>query len=253
MMHLRPKLTYANVVATAALFMALGGGAYAAATLPAKSVGTRQLQAAAVTGPKIKNGTITGAKINAGTLGVVPTAESAQRADSAALADHAVSADKATSAEKAGEATNAANAELLGGSPASGFVSSSQVGYIDRSLSGCTNLSPCSEDVLTIGTVTFRAICENAAGIAGVVIRVVGASRSGYSFVSETNNARHGAFEGEGNVVVATTTGTSVVGGTGTIVARTPSRIVSLQFNATTRAPTISTAECTVAATALAA
>ncbi len=51
-MRLRPiasSLTYANVVATIALFLALGGASYAVATLPADSVGPRQLRARAVT------------------------------------------------------------------------------------------------------------------------------------------------------------------------------------------------------------
>lgn len=38
------KLTYANVVATTCLFVTLGGGAYAAAALPASSVGTREVR-----------------------------------------------------------------------------------------------------------------------------------------------------------------------------------------------------------------
>jgi hypothetical protein len=42
------KLTYANVVATLALFVGLGGVSYAAITLPADSVGARQLRADAV-------------------------------------------------------------------------------------------------------------------------------------------------------------------------------------------------------------
>jgi hypothetical protein len=37
------RVTYANVVSTIALFVALGGGAYAVTTLPAGSVGQRQL------------------------------------------------------------------------------------------------------------------------------------------------------------------------------------------------------------------
>jgi len=41
--RVRGRVTYANVVATLALFLALGGGAYAAFKLPANSVGTRQL------------------------------------------------------------------------------------------------------------------------------------------------------------------------------------------------------------------
>lgn len=46
--------TYANVVATVALFVALGGGAYAATQLPAKSVGTRQIKDGAVTPSKLR-------------------------------------------------------------------------------------------------------------------------------------------------------------------------------------------------------
>jgi hypothetical protein len=38
------RLSYANVVATLAPFIALGGGAYAAIKLPANSVGTKQLK-----------------------------------------------------------------------------------------------------------------------------------------------------------------------------------------------------------------
>ena len=41
-------MTYSNVVATVCLFLVLGGGAYAAATLPAGSVGPQQLRAGAV-------------------------------------------------------------------------------------------------------------------------------------------------------------------------------------------------------------
>jgi hypothetical protein len=43
-----PRLTYANVVATLALFVALGGSSYAAFVLPANSVGTQQLRNGAV-------------------------------------------------------------------------------------------------------------------------------------------------------------------------------------------------------------
>jgi hypothetical protein len=40
---IRDRLTYANVVATIALFVALGGASYAAVALPANSVGSGQL------------------------------------------------------------------------------------------------------------------------------------------------------------------------------------------------------------------
>jgi hypothetical protein len=47
------RLTFANVIAVIALFVALGGGAYAATRLPARSVGTAQLKKGAVTRAKI--------------------------------------------------------------------------------------------------------------------------------------------------------------------------------------------------------
>ncbi len=54
--RLRHCVSYANVVATLALFTALGGVSYAAMTLPAGGVGTRQLKNHAVTLIKISGG-----------------------------------------------------------------------------------------------------------------------------------------------------------------------------------------------------
>lgn len=53
MNFLRRHLTYANIVASFALFLALGGAAYAATQLPRNSVGTGQLKPEAVTAGKI--------------------------------------------------------------------------------------------------------------------------------------------------------------------------------------------------------
>jgi hypothetical protein len=57
MSFLRRHLTYANVAASLALFLALGGAAYAATQLPKNSVGTKQLRNGAVTASKIAKGT----------------------------------------------------------------------------------------------------------------------------------------------------------------------------------------------------
>ncbi len=51
----RPQLTYANVMSTIAVFLALGGTSYA---LARNSVGNRELKANAVTSLKVKNGSI---------------------------------------------------------------------------------------------------------------------------------------------------------------------------------------------------
>jgi hypothetical protein len=80
----------ALVISLIALFVALGGTSYAAYTLPANSVGTKQLKNAAVTGPKIKNGSVTASKINAAGL-TVPSADHATSADSATSAGTALS------------------------------------------------------------------------------------------------------------------------------------------------------------------
>ena len=88
------KPTYANVMATIAVFIALGGASYAAVKVPKSSVGTKQLKKNAVSTAKIRNkavttakirdqaitaaqvqnGTLTGTQINASTLGTVPVA-----------------------------------------------------------------------------------------------------------------------------------------------------------------------------------
>ncbi len=110
------KLTYANVMATVAVFIALGGASYAAIKVPKNSVGTKQLKNGAVTADKVKNGAITGQKIASQTLGTVPSATKATAAETATNAAHATTADTATNA------TNAANAKTLDGLPPSSFA-----------------------------------------------------------------------------------------------------------------------------------
>jgi hypothetical protein len=52
------RLSYANVVATLALFLALCGGSYAALKLPKNSVGSKQLKKNSVTSVKVKAGSL---------------------------------------------------------------------------------------------------------------------------------------------------------------------------------------------------
>lgn len=77
MRHLQTNLSYANVVATFALFIALGGVSYAAVTLPANSVGRAQLKPKSVTLSKVAPSTRaalrgqTGAQGPAGSAGAI--------------------------------------------------------------------------------------------------------------------------------------------------------------------------------------
>jgi hypothetical protein len=97
----RPKLNYANVIATIALFVALGGAAVAAG-LPRNSVGTKQLKRGAVTAAKLKRGAVTSGKIapravTAGKLGanaVLPGNLGNGIIGTAKLSDQAVNAAK---------------------------------------------------------------------------------------------------------------------------------------------------------------
>jgi hypothetical protein len=64
----RSRLSYANVTASLALFVALGGTSYAAIKLPARSVGTIQLKSRAVTNAKIAPNAVDGSKVRDGSL-----------------------------------------------------------------------------------------------------------------------------------------------------------------------------------------
>jgi hypothetical protein len=65
---LRERITYANVVATLALFLALCSGAVAASQLAKNSVGSRQLKKNSVTSVKIKKNAVNGSKVKDGSL-----------------------------------------------------------------------------------------------------------------------------------------------------------------------------------------
>jgi len=64
---------FSNVVALAALFIALGGVSYAAVKLPKNSVGTKQIKKNAVNSKKVKNGSLLAGDFKAGQLSAGPT------------------------------------------------------------------------------------------------------------------------------------------------------------------------------------
>jgi hypothetical protein len=63
-----PRLTYANVVSTLALFIALGGAAYATDSIPGLSVGSEQLKPRSVKTGKIAMSAVTGGRIRDGAI-----------------------------------------------------------------------------------------------------------------------------------------------------------------------------------------
>ena len=62
------RLSYSNVIASLALFVALGGASYAAVALPANSVGTNHLKKSAVSAAKLKRNAVSSAKVKDGSL-----------------------------------------------------------------------------------------------------------------------------------------------------------------------------------------
>ena len=61
--RIRRRLTYANVMSTIAVFIALGGSSYAAITINGKSITDRSIR-----GKKLRHNTLTGAEIRESTL-----------------------------------------------------------------------------------------------------------------------------------------------------------------------------------------
>jgi hypothetical protein len=65
---IRERVSSAHVIALLALFLALGGGAYAASSLKKNSVGAKQIKRGAVRSAEIKNGSVKRADLARGLL-----------------------------------------------------------------------------------------------------------------------------------------------------------------------------------------
>jgi len=70
----RQRLTYANVMSTLAVFIALGGSSYAAVTISGSSIKNRSIPA-----KKLKRNAITGKEVRESRLSAVPRARTADR------------------------------------------------------------------------------------------------------------------------------------------------------------------------------
>jgi hypothetical protein len=135
-----PRLTYANVVASLALFVALGGVSYAATSLPGGSVGTRQIRTEAVRTDKLADGAVTAAKLAKGvrerlapvggapavtsTISTPQSVQHAETADRAATAGRAETADRSTTAGTATHAETADKATTAGSAATAAYADS---------------------------------------------------------------------------------------------------------------------------------
>jgi hypothetical protein len=147
------------VIACLALFVALGGVGYAAATIGSAAVVDNSLRSKDVRnndlrGKDVRTNTLKGADVDESSLGKVP---SAANADAAATAAHATNADNATNAANAVNAQNAGNADTVGG------------------------IGP---DALTIGRSGLSGICEPGAAFTNCVSVVLPMPRAGRVLVT---------------------------------------------------------------------
>src|SRR5690349_9651334 len=114
------RLSYANVTASVALFLALGGTSVAATNL----VNGKNIKKGSIPANRIQAHSLGGMQINAASLGVVPHAG---RADSAGHADTATSAGSASRADSAGHADDAGHADTAGDAATLGGKSAAQL------------------------------------------------------------------------------------------------------------------------------
>lgn len=166
----------ALVIALIALFVALGGSAYAATKIGTSDIKSNAITAAkikngAVTTAKIKNGAVNGAKVNEASLGTVPAA---------ANASHADSADSATNAANATNAVNATNAQNFSRYFGSGLKRAAEGEQVT---------------LLTIGPFSFVGECVNGGGGSTEAAAYVTTSQGGANLASSGDSYVQNDFE----------------------------------------------------------
>ncbi len=219
--RLRGRLTYANVTATIALFLALSGGvawALASNTVKSKHIVNDQVKSVDVRDDSLSGGGLTGADIREDTLGEVPQAFAADNAQAAEQAD---------------------NAGLLDNKDSSDFLGS------DRVASFAFNSGAGDPNTLAdIGGVQLSASCQQPEPLGDATLAVRGTSSdtrsSGASYnrtsaAADVAHFQQGSTTSIGDTVFSRTaaSGVSESGG-GTIVIGSPfagSPQVSIAFS----------------------
>jgi len=173
--HLKRHLSPATVISCIALFVALGGAAYAVSPLGNKavktknlangSVNTLKLRSGAVTTLKIRNGAVTGAKIAPGAVGSTQIANGAVR--SAALGGGVVTTGKLKNEAVTGS-------KIQNGAISSSKLSASFLAQIVRNVTYVNATSP--EDSEESKTIT--ATCPTGKQVIGGGARLGGELKS---------------------------------------------------------------------------
>jgi len=194
--RIRSRLTYGNVVATLALFIALGGVSWAAVKLPRNSVGGPQIKANAVTGAKVRNRSLTGADVRDQSLTAVDFRGSTQGAAGATGAAGPAGSSGPTGSVgrtgadgptgPAGPSTGPAGGVLSGAYPDPGIaahvIGSSQLGTItDRAALSAGIATGASGSAVATCNPGEIAISGGSEGSTTTGFTVVASQRSGSS------------------------------------------------------------------------
>lgn len=202
MKSLLRHITYANVMSTLAVFLLLGGTAFAAgmisgSRLKNNSVSGKKLKPGSVSNSKLRTNAVTNSKVRAATL-------TGSRLASNTLTDREVNM------AKLGKIASAASADKTGGKTAAQLT--------DRCPSGTTDLgSACAETGARAAVSGYSAAqsCTSAGGYLGSAAQLVGADRANKIAVSS----------GEWSSDWSGTTGTLVsgesIGGTASVESAT--------------------------------
>jgi hypothetical protein len=186
----------ALVISITALFIALGGSAWAA-----HRIGSREIKAGAVTAAKIKGEAVTAAKLANGAVTgpkIAPSSVGGRQVEEASLAtvpdaDHAATATRAESAARADRASTAANAD----------TASSAVNFRRYASSPLTVASVGQEvTIMNRGPFTFFGHCANGGGGAKEAFVTATTSATGATFSNlEEAHFRADFDPGEENAV----------------------------------------------------
>jgi len=166
---IRRHLTYANAMASIAVFVALGGGAYAAVHVNGKNIENRT-----ISGKKLKNNTLGGKQINERRLGQVPRAKRAQSAATAGSASTATTAGSASTATTAGSATTATRANTANSANSANTATRATTADTATTAVNATNATTAdsADDAATLGgdpPAAFLVSCPPATTLYGGV------------------------------------------------------------------------------------
>jgi hypothetical protein len=150
----RRHVTYANAMATIAVFIALSGSAYAATKLQAKSVGSREL----------KNGAVTKAKIAKSTLSALTAKRGATGAPGPAGAAGATGAAGPTGAIGPAGSPGAVGPPGVTGAVGGVLPSGATLRGIYRA---DASVSPAEQTVLSFGYLLATKLTEEVVGTSG--------------------------------------------------------------------------------------